>query len=115
MSSPKKSAKVQPVEKSKNVVDGIENGDGQVDPTDLDYRDRDTTRAKIRIFCEEPESSNLATAFHTIFSVFIVLSIICYMTSSLNDGGYADPKNLGPEVYKVIEVIFTSLFSNNLM
>eukprot|EP00943_MAST-04B_sp_MAST-4B-sp1_P003572 g3572.t1 len=122
MSSPKKSAKVQPVEKSKSQVDDIElsgsikdeNGDGLIDKKDLDLRDRDTARAKIRIFCEEPESSNLATAFHTIFSVFIVLSIICYMTSSLNDGGYADPKNLHPDVYKVIEVIFTSLFSIDL-
>ena len=87
MSSPKKSAKVQPVEDTKSqttLVDGIElsgsihdeNGDGKIDRSDLDLRDRETPRARVRIFCEEPESSQFATIFHTAFSVMIILSII---------------------------------------
>jgi voltage-gated potassium channel Kch len=125
MSSPKKSAKVQPVEDTKSqttVVDGIElsgsihdeNGDGKIDRSDLDLRDRETPRARVRIFCEEPESSQFATIFHTAFSVMIILSIICYMTSSLNDGGKADPKNLSPDAYKGIEIVFTTMFTIDL-
>ena len=109
MSSPSKSAKVQPVEETKqgqNFAEGAEE--------EGDYRDRETTRAKIRICCEEPESTKYATVFHTVFSILIILSIVCYMTSSLNDGGYADPKNLSPATYNGIEICFSILFTIDL-
>ena len=110
MSSPSKSAKVQPVEETKqgqNFAEGAEE--------EGDYRDRETTRAKIRICCEEPESTKYATVFHTVFSILIILSIVCYMTSSLNDGGYADPKNLSPATYNGIEICFSILFTIDLL
>ena len=69
----------------------------------------------MRILCEEPNSSKLAEVYHSVFSFIIVLSICCYMFSSLNDAGLADPKNLSPDTYKILEITFTTLFTLDLL
>jgi hypothetical protein len=80
----------------------------------FDLADNSSSRAQVRIFCDDPLSSKPAQVFHSVFSFIIVLSIACYMFGSLNEGGKQDPKNLPKEVYVGMEYVFTSLFTVDL-
>lgn len=105
-------SKVTPVAPGQEIVPHDDLKDNE---HNYDLAERKSARAKVRILCEEPNSSKLAEVYHTVFSLIIVVSICCYMFSSLNDAGKADPKNFAPETYKALEVSFTVLFTIDLI
>ena len=74
-----------------------------------------TTRAKFRICCESPQSSKGATIFHTCFGLIILMSLVFMTGETLNHDGVLFPGNLKPHEYKVAEIIFTVMFSIDLL
>ena len=74
------------------------------------------TKTLIRVFCEEPHSSKHATYFHGFYSIIIVGSVLAYCTETLNLKGVAqNSANLTVDQYKLLEIIFTIIFSLDII
>ena len=74
------------------------------------------TKTKIRLFCEEPHSSKIAQRFHAAYSVIIVGSVAAYCTETLNlKGGPQGASNLTVAEYKILEIIFTIIFTFDII
>ena len=78
------------------------------------YNEKTTTRTKIRDFCEDPSFSRQAFWFHTIFSMVIVGSIICFIASTNNDNGNLQEGGFTPDDFSVLEAIFTFIFITDI-
>lgn len=72
-------------------------------------------RARVRICCEDPLSSKGAMVFHTLFGVAILASMAVVTFESLNHNGRVHPTNMDPHVYRLLELIFTILFTLDLV
>lgn len=76
---------------------------------------QDTVRAKFRICCESPMSSTGAMIFHTVFGAVIMMSLVFMTGETLNHDGILFPENLKPHEYKLMEILFTVLFTVDLV
>ena len=65
---------------------------------------------KVRVFCDDPHSSALATWFHLIYGLVIMLSVAAFCTETLNFKGKPIGYNLKVETYKLLEIVFTVVF-----
>lgn len=65
---------------------------------------------KIRQFCEDPHSSLLATWFHIIYGLVILVSCAAFCTETLNFKGKPVGYNLSVEIYAILEIVFTVVF-----
>lgn len=74
-----------------------------------------TGRAKFRICCESPQSSKGATIFHTLFGLIILMSLVFMTGETLNHDGVLFPGNLAPHQYKTMEMMFTVMFTIDLL
>jgi hypothetical protein len=75
-----------------------------------------STKTLIRLFCEEPHSSKHATYFHGCYSIIIIASVAAYCMETLNlKGGPEGVNNLTVQQYKVLEIIFTIIFSLDII
>lgn len=92
----------------KTVLKGMKDADESVPPTD-------TIKAKFRICCESPMSSSGAMIFHTLFGIVILVSLVFMTGETLNHNGIIFPNNLKPHQYKIMEYIFTVLFTIDLV
>jgi len=74
------------------------------------------TKQLIRVFCEEPHSSKHATMFHGFYSIIIIGSVAAYCTETLNlSGGPNGVNNLSVAQYKILEVVFTIIFTLDII
>ena len=74
------------------------------------------TKTLIRVFCEEPHSSKHATYFHGFYSIVIVGSVVAYCMETLNlSGGKEGVNNLTVAQYKMLEILFTIIFTLDII
>ena len=76
---------------------------------------QDTVRAKFRICCESPMSSTGAMIFHTVFGAVIMMSLVFMTGETLNHDGILFDGNFKPHQYKMMEILFTVLFTIDLV
>jgi hypothetical protein len=106
--APKKSPKKGKLKKKQTILKGMKDMEESAP-------DMSSPRAKFRICCESPMSSPSAMIFHTLFGVVIMTSLIFMACETLNHNGVVFDGNLTPHAYKMAEIIFTILFSVDLI
>ena len=74
-----------------------------------------SSRAQLRICCESPMSSKGAMVFHTLFGMVIMLSLVFMSGETLNHNGVVFAGNMKPHEYKLMEMLFTFLFTGDLL
>jgi hypothetical protein len=65
---------------------------------------------KVREFCEDPHSSLVATWFHLVYGLVIMVSVAAFCTETLNFKGKPIGDNFSVATYAVLEIVFTVIF-----
>ena len=74
-----------------------------------------TLKGRVRVFCEDPHSSSLASVFHMTYGLIILGSVLAFCTETLNFKGQPKGNNLSVEAYGILEIIFTILFTLDII